>query len=36
MLETRLAEAPGYYGEMIWILGMLELWLRSHDVRAGR
>jgi asparagine synthase (glutamine-hydrolysing) len=25
-----LAEHPGYYGEMIWILMMLEQWLRKH------
>ncbi len=24
----------GYYGELIWILMMLELWLQSHDVRS--
>ena len=30
LLDKRLAEAPGYYGEMIWLLMMLELWLRGH------
>jgi asparagine synthase (glutamine-hydrolysing) len=28
LLNTRLAEHPGYYGEMVWILMMLEQWLR--------
>ncbi|MEO8249086.1 MAG: asparagine synthase C-terminal domain-containing protein [Burkholderiales bacterium] len=28
LLEHRLAEHPGYYGEMVWILMMLEQWLR--------
>ena len=23
-------EAPGYYGELVWIMMMLELWLASH------
>ena len=31
VLERRLAEHPGYYGEMVWILTMLELWLASRD-----
>ncbi|MET0518612.1 MAG: asparagine synthase-related protein [Burkholderiaceae bacterium] len=30
LLSERLAEHPGYYGEMIWILMMLEQWLRAH------
>jgi len=30
LLDERLAEHPGYYGEMIWILMMLEHWLRRH------
>jgi asparagine synthase (glutamine-hydrolysing) len=30
LLEKRLVEAPGYYGEMIWLLMMLELWLRRR------
>ena len=29
LLEQRLAEHPGYFGEMIWILMMLEQWLRA-------
>jgi asparagine synthase (glutamine-hydrolysing) len=30
LLANRLAEAPGYYGEMIWILMMLEQWMQSE------
>ena len=30
LLEQRLPEHPGYYGEMVWILMMLEQWLQGH------
>lgn len=30
LLDKRLPEHPGYYGEMVWILMMLEQWLQSH------
>ena len=30
LLTQRLAEHPGYYGEMVWILMMLEQWLQKH------
>lgn len=31
LLSNRLTEHPGYYGEMVWILMMLEHWLQgSH------
>jgi asparagine synthase (glutamine-hydrolysing) len=30
LLERHLPEAPGYYGEMVWVLMMLEQWLRTH------
>ncbi len=30
LLTQRLAEHPGYFGEMVWILMMLEQWLRGH------
>lgn len=33
LLERHLAEHPGYYGEMVWILMMLEQWLQSWDAR---
>ncbi|MDO8264614.1 MAG: asparagine synthase-related protein [Gallionella sp.] len=29
LLTQRLPEHPGYYGEMVWILMMLEQWLRA-------
>ena len=29
LLQQRLQEHPGYYGEMVWILMMLEQWLRA-------
>ena len=36
LLRTHLPEHPGYYGEMVWVLLMLEQWLRRHspDYRA--
>ncbi|OYU83003.1 MAG: hypothetical protein CFE45_26690 [Burkholderiales bacterium PBB5] len=30
LLEQRLPEHPHYYGTMVWILLMLEHWLRHH------
>jgi asparagine synthase (glutamine-hydrolysing) len=30
LIGSRVREHPGYYGEMVWILVMLELWLRHH------
>ena len=30
LLTQRLPEHPGYFGEMVWILTMLEQWLRQH------
>jgi asparagine synthase (glutamine-hydrolysing) len=37
LLDQRLPEHPGYYGEMVWILMMLEQWLQGHapNYRAG-
>ncbi|MGQ5523160.1 asparagine synthetase B family protein [Chitinimonas sp. PSY-7] len=29
LLNEKLAEHPGYYGEMVWILMMLEQWLHA-------
>jgi asparagine synthase (glutamine-hydrolysing) len=29
LLKQRLPEHPGYYGEMVWILLMLEQWLAA-------
>jgi len=36
LLDVRLASHPGYYGEMIWILMMLEQWIQAHQPRLGR
>lgn len=33
LLDERLPAHPGYYGEMLWILMMLEQWLRVHAPR---
>ena len=33
LLDEQLASHPGYYGEMVWILMMLEQWLRVHAPR---
>ena len=30
LLTRRLPEHPGYFGEMVWILMMLEQWLRAR------
>jgi asparagine synthase (glutamine-hydrolysing) len=30
LLSTHLTAQPGYYGEMVWILMMLEHWLQRH------
>ncbi len=30
LLTLRLPEHPGYFGEMVWILMMLEQWLQRH------
>ena len=30
LLNQKLAEHPAYYGEMVWILMMLEQWLQCH------
>lgn len=31
LIDTHLQAHPGYYGEMVWILMMLEQWLRAHS-----
>ena len=28
--DSHLPAHPGYYGEMVWILMMLEQWLQAH------
>jgi asparagine synthase (glutamine-hydrolysing) len=30
LVDRHLPEHPGYYGEMVWILMMLEQWFRHH------
>ncbi len=35
LLTTHLPAHPGYYGEMVWILMVLELWLRAHADPQG-
>jgi len=30
LMDERLGEHPGYFGEMVWILTVMELWLRHH------
>ena len=31
LMKHRLPEHPGYYGEMVWILMMLEQWLAAKS-----
>ncbi len=31
LFAQHLPEHPGYYGEMVWILMMLEQWIRGHE-----
>ena len=33
LMTDRLPEAPGYYGELVWVLMMLEQWLQAHAPR---
>lgn len=35
LLGQLLPSAPGYYGELVWILMMLEQWWDLHDARAA-
>lgn len=32
LLTTHLPAHPGYYGEMVWILMIMELWMREHNI----
>ena len=36
LLATHLPAHPGYYGEMVWILMMLEQWFQQHRPGHGR
>lgn len=31
LLDVHLSAHPGFYGELVWIMTMLELWLRSRQ-----
>ncbi len=31
LVDTHLPAHPGYYGEMVWILMMMELWMQAHE-----
>jgi asparagine synthase (glutamine-hydrolysing) len=33
LMTKRLPEHPGYFGEMVWILMMLEQWLQAHAAK---
>lgn len=33
LFDSHLAQHPGYYGEMVWILMMMEQWLQQHAPR---
>jgi asparagine synthase (glutamine-hydrolysing) len=35
LITEHLPEHPGYYGEMVWILMMLEQWLRGQETRRA-
>jgi asparagine synthase (glutamine-hydrolysing) len=32
LIKEHLPSHPGYYGELVWILSMLELWLQAHSM----
>jgi asparagine synthase (glutamine-hydrolysing) len=34
LLDDFVPQHPGYYGEMVWVLMMLEQWLRAHLPKA--
>ncbi len=34
VLNQRLAEHPGYYGNMVWILITLELWFQGREEKS--
>jgi asparagine synthase (glutamine-hydrolysing) len=35
LMSRRLHDHPGYYGTLVWILMMLELWFEKHASRAA-
>ncbi|MGN2390573.1 asparagine synthetase B family protein [Pelomicrobium sp. G1] len=34
LIQSHLPQHPGYYGEMVWILMMLEQWLQARERQA--
>ena len=36
LINTHLPAHPGYYGEMVWILMMMEFWLQSHTENTAQ
>lgn len=34
LLADKLPAHPGYYGEMVWILMMMEQWMQGHQAQA--
>lgn len=35
LLADKLPAHPGYYGEMVWILMMMEQWMQGHEAARG-
>jgi asparagine synthase (glutamine-hydrolysing) len=35
LMTQRLPEHPGYYGTLVWVLMMLELWFEKHTPRGA-
>ncbi len=35
LFSTHLPAHPGYYGELVWIVMMMEFWMREHDAPLG-
>jgi asparagine synthase (glutamine-hydrolysing) len=36
LIASKVRQAPGFYGELVWILMMLELWMRSSETGMNR
>ena len=35
LLKQHLPAYPGYYGEMVWIMMMMEQWMRGRESRQA-
>lgn len=35
LINVHLPAHPGYYGEMVWIVMMMEFWMREHETNVG-